>query len=156
MKYIKTPIEGVPEIDPKIYGVSRGYFFKSFRDDEFRKEVADVSFVQENQSFSQSNVLRGIHFQIGKHAQVKLVRVISDKVIDIAVDLRPESATFGKWHSVILDGVKQNMFYIPPRFGHGINVIEEAILSYKCTKYYHKESERSITWNDPTLKHLDT
>ena len=151
MKYIKTPIEGLFEIEPKIYGDHRGYFFESFRDDDFRKKVGDVSFVQDNQSFSQPGVLRGIHFQIGEHAQGKLVRVISGKVLDVAVDLRPHSKTFGKWHSVILDGKKQNMFYVPPGFGHGIYVIEEAIFSYKCTNYYHKESERSIVWNDPTL-----
>ncbi len=151
MKYIKTPIEGLFEIEPQIYGDHRGYFFESFREDDFRKEVDNVSFVQDNQSFSQPGVLRGIHFQIGKYAQGKLVRVISGKVLDVAVDLRPESKTFGKWHSVLLDGEKQNMFYVPPGFGHGIYVIEEAIFSYKCTNYYHKESERSILWDDPTL-----
>ena len=110
-----------------------------------------MKFVQDNQSFSEPGVLRGIHFQTGEHAQGKLVRVISGKVLDVAVDLRPQSKTFGKWFSVILDGEKQNMFYVPPGFGHGIYVIEKAIFSYKCTNYYHQPSERSILWNDKTL-----
>ncbi len=151
MKYIKTPIEGLFEIEPKVFGDERGYFFESFKDDDFKTNVADVDFVQDNQSFSAPGVLRGIHFQLGEHAQGKLVRVVSGKVLDVAVDLRPESKTFGQWHSVVLDSKKQNMFYVPPGFGHGIYVIEQAVFLYKCTNYYHQPSERSILWNDPTL-----
>ena len=151
MKYIPTPIDGLFEIEPEVYGDQRGYFFESFRADEFKKNVADVEFVQDNQSFSTSGVLRGIHFQIGDKAQGKLVRVTKGKVLDVAVDLRKGSPTFGKWHSVVLDADKQNMFYVPEGFGHGIYIIEDAVFLYKCTNYYHKESERSIIWNDKTL-----
>ena len=112
MKYIKTPIEGLFEMKPQVFGDERGYFFESFKSDEFKEIVADVDFVQDNQSSSTKGVLRGLHFQKGDFEQGKLVRVITGKILDVAVDLRPNSATFGEHYSVILDSEKQNMFYV--------------------------------------------
>jgi len=152
MKYIKTPIEGLFEIEPQIFGDERGYFFESFKSDEFKKMVADVDFVQDNQSYSSKGVLRGLHFQEGEFAQGKLVRVITGKILDVAVDLRPESPTFGHHYSVVLDSEKQNMFYVPERFAHGFYVIEDAVFTYKCTNYFNKSAEGSLLWNDPELK----
>lgn len=151
MKYIKTPIEGLFEMEPQVFGDERGYFFESFKSDEFKQVVADVDFVQDNQSYSTKGVLRGLHFQKGEAAQGKLVRVISGKILDVAVDLRPESATFGKYHSVILDSEKQNMFYVPEGFAHGFYVIEDAVFTYKCTNYYNKEAEGNLVWNDKDI-----
>lgn len=151
MKYIKTPIEGLFEMEPQVFGDERGYFFESFKSDEFKQVVADVDFVQDNQSYSTKGVLRGLHFQKGEAAQGKLVRVISGKILDVAVDLRPESATFGKYHSVILDSEKQNMFYVPEGFAHGFYVIEDAVFTYKCTNYYNKKAEGNLVWNDKDI-----
>ncbi len=151
MIYIKTPIEGLFEIEPQVFGDERGYFFESFKSDEFKKIVADVDFVQDNQSYSTKGVLRGLHFQTGDFVQGKLVRVITGKVLDVAVDLRPDSPTFGEHYSVILDSEKQNMFYVPEGFAHGIYLLEDSIFSYKCTNYYNKEAEGSIVWDDADL-----
>tara|TARA_B100000809_G_C15101898_1_gene517248 strand:- start:809 stop:1354 length:546 start_codon:yes stop_codon:yes gene_type:complete len=151
MKYIKTPIEGLFEIEPQVFGDERGYFFESFKSNEFKEIVADVDFVQDNQSYSTKGVLRGLHFQNGEFSQGKLVRVITGKILDVAVDLRPDSPTFGKHYSVILDGEKQNMFYVPENFAHGFYVIEDAVFTYKCTNYFNKASENSLLWNDKEL-----
>ena len=151
MKYIKTPIEGLFEIEPEVFGDDRGYFFESFKADEFTEKVADVVFVQDNESYSAKGVLRGLHFQKGAFAQGKLVRVIKGKILDVAVDLRPDSLTFGEHYSVILDSEKHNMFYVPEGFAHGFYVIEDAIFSYKCTNFFNKESEGSLVWNDKDL-----
>ena len=151
MKYIKTPIDGLFEMEPQVFGDERGYFFESFNSDEFKKTVADVDFVQDNQSYSTKGVLRGLHFQTGDAAQGKLVRVISGKILDVAVDLRPGSSTFGAYHSVILDSVKQNMLYIPKGFAHGFYVLEDAIFTYKCTNYYNKQAEESLAWDDKDI-----
>jgi dTDP-4-dehydrorhamnose 3,5-epimerase len=151
MKYIKTPIEGLFEMKPQVFGDERGYFFESFKSDEFKEIVADVDFVQDNQSSSTKGVLRGLHFQKGDFEQGKLVRVITGKILDVAVDLRPNSATFGEHYSVILDSEKQNMFYVPEGFAHGFYVIEDAVFTYKCTNYYNKSAEGSLVWNDKDL-----
>ncbi len=110
-----------------------------------------TSFVQDNQSFSRRNVVRGLHLQVNPHEQIKLVRAVSGKVLDIAVDLRKGSPTFGKHFKCMLDGEKGNMLYVPGGFAHGISVLEDAIFSYKCSSYYNKESEEGIIYNDPDL-----
>jgi dTDP-4-dehydrorhamnose 3,5-epimerase len=109
------------------------------------------SWVQDNQSFSQKGTVRGLHFQRGAHAQAKLVRVIAGKVLDVAVDLRKGSPSFGQVYSTILDTEKNNLLYIPAGFGHGFSVLEDAVFVYKCSNYYHKDSEGGVLWSDPTL-----
>lgn len=151
MEFRKTSIEGVIEITPRVFKDARGYFFESYQYELFKKNGIEEVFVQDNQSFSTAGVLRGLHFQRDPFAQGKLVRVIKGKVLDVAVDIRPGSPTFGKHEAVILDAEKNNMFYIPPGFAHGFSTLEDAIFCYKCTNNYHKESEGGIIWNDPAL-----
>jgi dTDP-4-dehydrorhamnose 3,5-epimerase len=151
MKVIETEIEGLIEFEPRVFGDSRGHFFESYRQDVIDKTLGNVKFSQDNQSFSERGVLRGLHFQKGDFAQGKLVRVVKGKVLDVAVDLRPNSKTFGKWHSVVLDTEKHNMMYVPEGFAHGFYTIEDAIFLYKCTNYYNKEAEGGIIWNDSSL-----
>lgn len=146
-----TPIEGLFEISPKVFGDSRGYFFESWSERDFFQAGLNMRFVQDNQSKSVKGVLRGMHFQ-KTHPQGKLVRVIEGEVFDVAVDIRPGSKTFGKWHGVNLSGVKNNMFYVPEGIAHGFLVISEmAIFSYKCTDFYHPEDEGGLIWNDPSI-----
>ncbi|MCH7407976.1 dTDP-4-dehydrorhamnose 3,5-epimerase [Belliella sp. DSM 111904] len=152
MKITETPIEGLLELKPTVFEDSRGYFFESFRMDKLADAGVDKIWVQENQSFSNKGTVRGLHYQTGAHAQAKLVRVIQGKVLDVAVDLRKGSSTYGKSYSVILDSKLHNMFYIPEGFAHGFSVLEDAVFSYKCSAYYHKESEGGILWSDPGLK----
>ena len=144
-------IEGVFEIVPRIFTDSRGYFMETYNRDVFLNDGIDLTFVQDNQSFSSRNVLRGLHFQYPPYEQGKMVRVISGKAMDIALDIRPGSKTFGKYVSCILDGETSNMLYIPPGFAHGFIALTDVFLFYKCTQTYHKESESGITWNDPDL-----
>lgn len=144
-------IRGLVEFRPKIFNDDRGSFFESFRMDILQREGIDKSFVQDNQSFSYKNVLRGIHFQKKPHEQAKLIRVVYGKALDVAVDLRPDSDTYGKYQMVILDSVTNNMFYIPEGFGHGFLALENCILQYKCTAYYHPASDSGIIWDDPDL-----
>ena len=153
MNYIKTDIEGPMIIEPKVFGDERGFFFESFRSDEFRREVADVEFVQENESWSaRRGVLRGLHFQKGDSAQAKLVWVVKGRVQDVAVDIREGSPTFGKYVSVELSGDNHRMIYIPRGFAHGFAVLEDdTIFQYKCDNYYNPASEGSIRWNDPVI-----
>ena len=151
MEIIKKRIFGLVEIIPTVFGDGRGLFFESFRNDILKDVTSGESFIQDNQSFSEKGVLRGLHFQSGDHAQGKLVRVISGKVLDVALDLRSESSTYGEWESLILDSEKNNMFYIPPGFAHGFHALEDSIFFYKCTKYYNKESEGGVKWNDKDL-----
>lgn len=146
-----TPISGLLEILPRIFPDSRGYFFESFRQDWLAHEGINIDWVQDNQSFSQKGTLRGLHFQHTPHAQAKLVRVITGKVLDVAVDLRKDSPTFGQHFSTILDAEQNNLLYIPVGFAHGFSVLEDAIFAYKCSNYYHKSSEGGILWNDPAL-----
>lgn len=151
MKIINTPIEGVVEIYPSVFEDNRGYFFESFRKDQLEKNGIRSNWVQENQSFSKAGTVRGLHFQQKPFAQAKLVRVIQGKVLDVAVDLRKDSKTFGKIFSKILDTKEHNMLLIPEGFAHGFSVLEDAVFSYKCSEYYNKECEGGILWNDPEL-----
>ena len=144
-------IEGLFEIVPKVFGDARGYFFESYSERDFAAAGIDARFVQDNQSRSTKGVLRGLHFQT-KHPQGKLVRVISGSVYDVAVDLRNDSPTFGKYYGVVLDGEKQNQFYIPKGFAHGFYVLsDDAVFAYKCTDFYDPAGEGGIMWNDASI-----
>lgn len=147
----QTSLPGLLEIFPRVFPDSRGYFFESFRQDWLDQLGVHESWVQDNQSFSQKGTVRGIHFQRGAHAQAKLVRVIAGKVLDVAVDLRKGSPSFGQVYSTILDTEKNNLLYIPAGFGHGFSVLEDAVFVYKCSNYYHKDSEGGVRWSDPNL-----
>ena len=152
MKIIKTDIEGLIIIEPKIFEDERGYFFESFRKSMFEEINPEIKFVQENESKSAKNVLRGLHYQISPYTQGKLVQVIVGKVWDIAVDLRKDSPTFGKWLGIQLSDKNKLQMYIPEGFAHGFLTLEDdTIFQYKCTNYYNKESERNIRWNDSDL-----
>ena len=148
---IRCNIEGLYEIHPKVFGDARGYFFEVYSERDFIQAGLDMRFVQDNQSMSQKGVLRGLHFQ-KQHPQGKLVRAVSGQVYDVAVDLRKGSPTFGHYHGVVLDGTKQNQFYVPEGFAHGFCVLSEtAVFGYKCTDFYHPEDEGGIIWNDPAI-----
>jgi dTDP-4-dehydrorhamnose 3,5-epimerase len=151
MEIKATGINGLVEIFPKIFHDERGFFFESFHEKKLKDAGINATFVQDNQSFSQKGVLRGLHLQNPPYAQGKLVRVITGKALDVAVDLRKDSPTFGKSYKVILDSQKNNMLYIPEGFGHGFVALEDTIFFYKCTNYYNKASESGIIWNDPDL-----
>jgi dTDP-4-dehydrorhamnose 3,5-epimerase len=145
------PIEGLYEIQPAVYADGRGYFFESYSERDFRAAGLDAVFVQDNQSRSARGTLRGLHFQ-RRFPQGKLVRAIEGEVFDVAVDIRPGSATRGKWHGVVLSGEKQNQFYIPPGFAHGFLALSGvAVFAYKCTEFYHPEDEGGIVWNDKAV-----
>jgi dTDP-4-dehydrorhamnose 3,5-epimerase len=153
MKIERLPIDGLLLIKPTVFEDERGYFFESFNQNRFNSLTGlDVSFVQDNESFSQKNVLRGLHFQNPPHAQAKLVRVVRGAVLDVAVDIRENSPTLGKYHSVLLSAENKHQFYVPEGFAHGFLVLEEnTIFAYKCSAYYHKESELCLKWNDPKI-----
>jgi len=152
MEFKPTSLDGVIEIFPRVFGDDRGYFFESYQRALFVEHGITEEFVQDNQSFSVRGVIRGLHLQKDPFAQGKLVRVIQGRVLDVAVDVRPGSPTYGHHVSVELSTEKQNMLYIPPGFAHGFATLEDAIFSYKCTNLYHKASEGGILWNDPTLQ----
>ncbi|WP_439488071.1 dTDP-4-dehydrorhamnose 3,5-epimerase [Algoriphagus sp.] len=147
----KAPLAGVVEIFPRVFEDQRGYFFESYRADWLKSEGIIHDWVQDNQSFSQKGTVRGLHFQRGEFAQAKLVRVIQGKVLDVIVDLRKDSSTFGQAFSTILDAKLNNLLYVPVGFAHGFSVLEDAIFAYKCSNYYNKESEGGVLWNDPAL-----
>ena len=152
MNIIQTGIEGLVVLEPKVFGDSRGYFFEVFNEREFAEKVGPVHFVQDNESKSRYGVLRGLHFQKGEHAQAKLVRVVNGAVWDVAVDLRPGSPTYGKWHGEMLTGENHLMMFIPRGFAHGFSVLsEEVVFQYKCDNFYAPSAEGAIAWNDPTL-----
>ncbi len=152
MKVIKTKLEGVVIIEPQVFFDDRGYFFESFSQQRFNEQVAPITFVQDNESKSSYGVLRGLHFQKPPFAQSKLVRVVKGKVLDVAVDLRKGSPTFGQYESVVLSEENKRQFFIPQGFAHGFAVLsEEAIFQYKCDNYYAPQSEGSVRWNDPTI-----
>ena len=152
MKFEKTTIEGLFVIKPRIFSDERGYFYESYNKAIFKKNGLDLDFIQDNQSLSHKGVLRGLHFQAPPFAQGKLVRVIQGSVLDVAVDIRPHSPTYGKYESVLLSGENKTQFWIPPGFAHGFVTLEDnTIFSYKCAGPYYKESEGAILWNDPQL-----
>ena len=152
MKLIKTHIEGVTVIEPKVFSDSRGCFFESFSERDFAEAVGPVRFVQDNESRSVYGVIRGLHFQKPPHAQAKLVRVVKGKVLDVAVDLRKDSPTFGQHVAMELSDENRRQMFIPRGFAHGFSVLsEEAVFQYKCDSYYEPESEGSLAWNDPDL-----
>ena len=153
MSIIKTELDGVFIIEPKVFGDSRGYFFESYNKERFFQETGyNVEFVQDNESKSSYGVLRGLHFQKGEHAQSKLVRVVEGRVLDVAVDIRKGSPTFGKYVCVELTGENHRQLFIPRGFAHGFVVLSPtAIFQYKCDNFYAPESEGAILWNDPDL-----
>ena len=153
MKVKETQLEGCFVIEPKIFDDNRGSFFESFNKTVFEKLIGlKIDFVQDNQSISQRGILRGLHFQKGKFAQAKLVRVIQGEVLDVVVDARKDSKTFGQSFSCILSGENNKQLFIPKGFLHGFSVLEDnTIVSYKCDNYYNKESEDGVIFNDPEL-----
>lgn len=153
MEVLKTAIEGLLIIEPTVFGDSRGYFFESYNKQRFNEATGlDIDFVQDNQSKSCYGVLRGLHFQKPPYAQRKLVRCVRGKVLDVAVDIRKSSPTFGKYVAVELTEDNHRQLFIPHGFAHGFVVLsEEAIFQYKCDNFYHKESEGAIAWNDPEI-----
>ena len=152
MNYIQTEIEGVWIIEPKVFNDARGYFMEAFKEGEFRANIGNVHFVQDNESKSSFGVLRGLHYQKGEYSQAKLVRVIKGKVLDVAVDLRQSSPTFGKYVSVELSEENKRQFFIPRGFAHGFLVLsEEAIFTYKVDNGYASQAEASIRFNDETV-----
>lgn len=152
MNIIETNIKDLYVIEPKVFGDSRGYFFEAFSRREFEKVVGPVDFVQDNESKSCYGVVRGLHFQKGEHAQAKLVRVVSGKVLDVAVDLREGSPTYGKYFAIELSEENHRQMFIPKGFAHGFSVLsEEAVFQYKCDAYYEPESEGAVAWDDPDL-----
>lgn len=159
MKILKFDIDGPFVIEPEVFGDKRGYFFESYSrralEAAYREAFGrdfGVDFVQDNESFSRYGVVRGLHFQKREHAQAKLVRVVRGEVFDVAVDIRPDSETFGKYVSVVLSDVDKRQFFIPRGFAHGFAVLSEtAVFQYKCDNYYCPSSEGGIIWNDPAI-----
>lgn len=153
MNITRTNIKDLLIIEPKVYGDERGYFFESFNESAWKETLGFVpNFVQDNESLSAKGVLRGIHFQKPPDEQGKLVRVIRGSVLDVAVDLRKNSETYGKHEKIVLSGENKKQFYVPPGFGHGFLTLEDdTIFSYKCTNNYNPNNEGGILWNDPQL-----
>ncbi len=152
MEIKRCAIEGLIEIQPRLFHDPRGYFLESYNVEAFEKAGLPTNFVQDNQSLSSAGVLRGLHFQAPPFAQGKLVRVITGKALDVVVDIRKSSSTYGQHHKVLLDSNLQNMFYVPPGFAHGFLTLEDnTIFAYKCTNIYNKASEGGLLWNDSDL-----
>lgn len=152
MKFEICEINGLLIIEPDVFEDERGYFFESFSSLKYKEYMPDYNFVQDNISKSRKNTLRGLHYQVGEAAQGKLCQVISGEVLDVAVDIRFDSPTFGRYKSVILSSENKRQFWIPPGFAHGFSVLsEEAIFHYKCTSFYSKKNERCIIYNDKKL-----
>ena len=151
MKIIETDIEGLLEIHPRIFYDNRGFFLETYRDDLLTNYGLETNFIQDNQSFSTKGVVRGLHLQLAPFGQIKLVRAVTGKVMDIVLDVRKGSQSFGKYYKCLLDSERGNMLYIPSGFAHGIAVLEDAVFSYKCSDYYHQSSEAGIAYNDPEL-----
>ena len=155
MEVIKTDIEGLVILEPKVFKDSRGYFFESFSQREFQEKVANIQFVQDNESMSKFGVMRGLHFQRPPYTQAKLVSCAEGRVLDVAVDLRKGSPTYGQHFAVELDSESHRQFYIPRGFAHGFSVLSErAVFTYKCDNLYHPEADGGILLTDPAL-HID-
>lgn len=152
MKFINVEIQGLIIIEPNVFEDDRGYFYESYNKEEFSKNGINDTFIQDNQSLSQKDVLRGLHFQKPPYSQSKLIRVIQGRVLDVAVDLRKNSKTYGKQYATELSSKNKRMFYIPEGFAHGFLTLEDnTIFSYKCSSFYNKESEDSLLWDDKDL-----
>lgn len=152
MKFTPLSIPGLVLIEPQVFGDDRGFFMETYSKKEFADAGITVDFVQDNHSRSTQGVLRGLHFQKPPFAQAKLVRVTQGEVLDVAVDIRPDSLTFGKWDSAHLTAENKKMFYLPPGFAHGFYVLTEtADFQYKCSNFYNKESEGGLLWNDSDI-----
>ncbi|MGB0185841.1 MAG: dTDP-4-dehydrorhamnose 3,5-epimerase [Flavobacteriaceae bacterium] len=153
MKIVQTSLKGCVVLTPRVFSDGRGRFFESYKKEAFNEALGqEVNFVQDNESFSSKGVLRGLHFQKGAFAQAKLVRVVHGSVLDVAVDLRPDSTTYGEHFSIELSADNKNQLFVPRGFAHGFVVLSDtAVFSYKCDNYYNKESESGIIYNDPTL-----
>ena len=151
MKAVKSPLAGALVLEPKVFADDRGFFLESYNEKVFRDIGIPDKFVQDNHSFSKHGVLRGLHYQVGK-PQGKLVRVVSGEVLDVFVDLRRNSSTFGRWHGVKLSGENRLLAWIPAGFAHGFHVLSEsAHVVYKANEFYFPELERTVLWNDPDL-----
>jgi dTDP-4-dehydrorhamnose 3,5-epimerase len=151
MKIIDTAIADVKILEPNVFGDERGFFLETYRDDWFRENIADVTFVQDNHSKSVRGILRGMHYQT-EQTQGKLVRIIQGEVYDVAIDMRKSSLTYGKWVGVTLNCKNKRQLWVPEGFAHGFYVTSEtAEFVYKCTNYYAPEFEKSVLWNDPLL-----
>lgn len=152
MPFITTDFSGLLIFEPAVYKDDRGYFFESYNEQTFQRQGITNRFVQDNQSFSTYGVIRGLHYQLQPHAQAKLIRVLQGKILDIAVDLRKDSPTYGKYMSIELSAGNRQQFLIPQGFAHGFSVLSEtAEVSYKCDAFYHKDSEGGIRYDDPDL-----
>jgi dTDP-4-dehydrorhamnose 3,5-epimerase len=153
MNFIPTKLQGCFILEPKIILDERGYFMESFNENTFQKRTGKaVHFVQDNQSFSAKGVLRGLHYQTGEHAQAKLVRVLNGAVLDVVVDIRPESTTYGQYVSILLSSENQKQLFVPRGFAHGFLVLSDtATFFYKCDNFYNKESEGGLSYNDPKV-----
>lgn len=147
----ETPLSGMLILEPRVFKDARGYFLECYNERNMAEAGIEEHFLQDNHSYSVRNVIRGLHYQVG-NPQGKLVRVIDGQILDVAVDLRVSSSTFGKWHGVKLSGENKRMLWIPPGFAHGFRVLSDgAHVLYKATDFYHPESERTIIWSDPDL-----
>jgi dTDP-4-dehydrorhamnose 3,5-epimerase len=152
MQIVKTGIEGLLEIFPEVYHDKRGWFFEFYKEVPFNQQGITYKFTQENISFSQKGVVRGLHFQQSPWQQAKLVSVLQGKVFDVVVDLRKNSPTFGKTFSCILDSTRHNMLMVPEGFAHGFAALEDSLFLYKSSNIYNRDFESGIVWNDPDLK----
>ena len=151
MEIVRTGIEGVLLIKPRVFGDHRGFFLETFQEERYREAGIAQRFVQDNHSRSRRGILRGLHFQ-RNHPQGKLVSALRGQVFDVAVDIRPESPTFGKWHAAVLDDENHHQLWIPPGLAHGFCVLSDvADFIYKCTDYYHPEDEGAVRWDDPDI-----
>jgi len=152
MPFIQTPLRDLLIFEPKVFEDSRGYFFESYNLQTYKAEGIDLNFVQDNQSSSQYGVIRGLHYQLNPSAQAKLIRVLVGKILDVAVDIRKNSPTFGKSFSIELSAENKKQLFVPHGFAHGFSVLSDnAEVLYKCDSFYNKESEGGILYNDPAL-----
>jgi dTDP-4-dehydrorhamnose 3,5-epimerase len=151
MQIKQTGFDGLVELIPTVYHDDRGWFFEFYKESTLKQLGIEMNFVQENVSFSKKNAVRGLHFQLAPFGQAKLASVISGSVLDVVVDLRKDSRTFGKVYACPLDSVRKNMLLVPDGFAHGFAALEDSVFFYKCSNFFNKASESGIVWNDPQL-----